>query len=345
MSVSSSIRMNEFGSMPNTLIETAWDTVNRDLLRIFSNLTLVVFLNPFGDDPGKALRDWGLCEPFFFIVFLGLVLPCNFDKDKANVHIKSPAATCTSKPNISKPKQPGLFLQQCNKSPVTTTKPSEKPCAHLVTKKPAAKEEKLRKTQPQRRKSSAEGGGATRGGDSSGGRELRKEGRSSCRERRREQGGGCEEKIRSERSNLSQPPRCHRLVGPPRLGPVRYSRRLSPIVGQPLQGEDTHRKEVVTPLRNCLRRRPDRRRSLRLRRLLALPSPLFPPLVFPPLPILFPNFKTLNRRSPFLRRRSQPHPAPNSREIQTAVRLVLPGELAKHAVSEGTKATTKFTKS
>ncbi len=31
----------------------------------------------------------------------------------------------------------------------------------------------------------------------------------------------------------------------------------------------------------------------------------------------------------------------SSREIQTAVRLVLPGELAKHAVSEGTKAVTK----
>ena len=31
-----------------------------------------------------------------------------------------------------------------------------------------------------------------------------------------------------------------------------------------------------------------------------------------------------------------------SREIQTAIRLVFPGELAKHAVSEGTKAVTKF---
>uniref|UniRef100_A0A669ESI8 Histone H2A n=1 Tax=Oreochromis niloticus TaxID=8128 RepID=A0A669ESI8_ORENI len=31
-----------------------------------------------------------------------------------------------------------------------------------------------------------------------------------------------------------------------------------------------------------------------------------------------------------------------SREIQTAVRLLLPGELAKHAVSEGTKAVTKL---
>ncbi|KAL3209958.1 hypothetical protein MRX96_037596 [Rhipicephalus microplus] len=34
-----------------------------------------------------------------------------------------------------------------------------------------------------------------------------------------------------------------------------------------------------------------------------------------------------------------------SREIQTAVRLLLPGELAKHAVSEGTKAITKYTSS
>lgn len=34
-----------------------------------------------------------------------------------------------------------------------------------------------------------------------------------------------------------------------------------------------------------------------------------------------------------------------SREIQTAIRLLLPGELAKHAVSEGTKAVTKYTSS
>lgn len=33
----------------------------------------------------------------------------------------------------------------------------------------------------------------------------------------------------------------------------------------------------------------------------------------------------------------------SSREVQTAVRLLLPGELSKHAVSEGTKAVTKFT--
>ncbi|CAD6264513.1 unnamed protein product [Miscanthus lutarioriparius] len=38
-------------------------------------------------------------------------------------------------------------------------------------------------------------------------------------------------------------------------------------------------------------------------------------------------------------------PTVTSREIQTSVRLVLPGELAKHAVSEGTKAVTKFTSS
>ncbi|XP_072345720.1 histone H2B 7-like [Scyliorhinus torazame] len=35
----------------------------------------------------------------------------------------------------------------------------------------------------------------------------------------------------------------------------------------------------------------------------------------------------------------------SSREVQTAMRLQLPGELAKHAVSEGTKAVTKYTSS
>ena len=35
----------------------------------------------------------------------------------------------------------------------------------------------------------------------------------------------------------------------------------------------------------------------------------------------------------------------SSREIQTAVRLILPGELGKHAVVEGTKAVTKYTMS
>ncbi|KAH7572588.1 hypothetical protein JRO89_XS04G0278400 [Xanthoceras sorbifolium] len=63
-----------FGPAPNTLTEPVWDTVKRDLSRIVSNLKLVVFPNPFREDPGKALRDWDLWGPFFFIVFLGLTL-------------------------------------------------------------------------------------------------------------------------------------------------------------------------------------------------------------------------------------------------------------------------------
>ena len=34
----------------------------------------------------------------------------------------------------------------------------------------------------------------------------------------------------------------------------------------------------------------------------------------------------------------------SSREIQTSVRLILPGELSKHAISEGTKSVTKVRK-
>ena len=35
----------------------------------------------------------------------------------------------------------------------------------------------------------------------------------------------------------------------------------------------------------------------------------------------------------------------SSRDIHAAVRLLIPGELARHAISEGTKAVTKFTSS
>ena len=73
-SSSSAIAPTGFGPAPNTLTEPVWDTVKRDLSRIVSNLKLVVFPNPYREDPGKALRDWDLWGPFFFIVFLGLAL-------------------------------------------------------------------------------------------------------------------------------------------------------------------------------------------------------------------------------------------------------------------------------
>jgi histone H2B len=55
-------------------------------------------------------------------------------------------------------------------------------------------------------------------------------------------------------------------------------------------------------------------------------------------------FEKLAQEASKLSRYNKKHTI-SSREIQTAVRLVLPGELAKHAVSEGTKAVTKFTSS
>ncbi|CAF1712053.1 protein YIP4b-like [Brassica napus] len=74
-----------FGSPPNTLTEPVWDTVKRDLSRIVSNLKLVVFPNPNREDPGKALRDWDLWGPFFFIVFLGLALSWSASVKKSEV--------------------------------------------------------------------------------------------------------------------------------------------------------------------------------------------------------------------------------------------------------------------
>ncbi|CAI0549908.1 unnamed protein product [Linum tenue] len=67
---SNNIAAAGFGSAPNTLTELVQNMEKRDLTRI---VKLVVFLNPFREDPDKALRDWDLWGLFFFIVFLGLI--------------------------------------------------------------------------------------------------------------------------------------------------------------------------------------------------------------------------------------------------------------------------------
>ncbi|CAF1931807.1 unnamed protein product [Brassica oleracea] len=56
---------------------------------IVSNLKLVVFPNPNREDPGKALRDWDLWGPFFFIVFLGLMLSWSPSVKKAKTSLDS----------------------------------------------------------------------------------------------------------------------------------------------------------------------------------------------------------------------------------------------------------------
>lgn len=53
-------------------------------------------------------------------------------------------------------------------------------------------------------------------------------------------------------------------------------------------------------------------------------------------------FEKISLESTKLLRYSKKHTL-TSKEVQTAVKLLLPGELSKHAVSEGTKAVTKFT--
>ncbi|KAF5177857.1 Histone h2b [Thalictrum thalictroides] len=55
-------------------------------------------------------------------------------------------------------------------------------------------------------------------------------------------------------------------------------------------------------------------------------------------------FEKLAEKSSRLARYNK-KPTITTRETQSAVRLVLPDELAKHAVSKGTKAVTKFTSS
>lgn len=64
-----------FGSGPsNTLDEPVWDTIKRDLLRIYKNLVMVVF--PFKDrsQQSAALRNWDLWGPMIFTLGLAIAL-------------------------------------------------------------------------------------------------------------------------------------------------------------------------------------------------------------------------------------------------------------------------------
>eukprot|EP00249_Psilotum_nudum_P012587 c23870_g1_i1 orf=162-992(-) len=76
-----------FGGGPasNTLTEPVWETIKRDVRRVGNNLKLVVFPNPYREDPGRALRDWDLWGPFFFIIFLGVAISYSATNDKSEV--------------------------------------------------------------------------------------------------------------------------------------------------------------------------------------------------------------------------------------------------------------------
>lgn len=75
------------GAASNTLDEPLWDTIARDVKRIYLNLKLVVF--PFGGDreqQSHALRNWDLWGPMTFTLVLAACLSVGYD----------PPSTCFS---------------------------------------------------------------------------------------------------------------------------------------------------------------------------------------------------------------------------------------------------------
>lgn len=63
-----------FGNVTNTLDEPIWETVKRDVVRIWRNLVMVVF--PFKDrsQQSAALRNWDLWGPMVFTLGLAVTL-------------------------------------------------------------------------------------------------------------------------------------------------------------------------------------------------------------------------------------------------------------------------------
>ena len=61
-------------NITNTLDEPIWETVKRDVIRIYRNLVMVVF--PFKDrsQQSAALRNWDLWGPMVFALGLAVTL-------------------------------------------------------------------------------------------------------------------------------------------------------------------------------------------------------------------------------------------------------------------------------
>ncbi|KAK9818646.1 hypothetical protein WJX74_008394 [Apatococcus lobatus] len=66
----------------NTLDEPVWETILRDVKRIYGNLKLVVF--PFGsrDQQTTALRNWDLWGPMTFALVLSICLAVGTDEQR-----------------------------------------------------------------------------------------------------------------------------------------------------------------------------------------------------------------------------------------------------------------------
>ncbi|KAK9865633.1 hypothetical protein WJX84_005043 [Apatococcus fuscideae] len=69
----------------NTLDEPVWETILRDVKRIYGNLKLVVF--PFGtrDQQTTALRNWDLWGPMTFALVLSICLAVGTDEHQQTV--------------------------------------------------------------------------------------------------------------------------------------------------------------------------------------------------------------------------------------------------------------------
>lgn len=70
-------------------------TLKRDMFRIAVNIRRVVFPSPArAAQSGRPLRDWDLWGPFFFIVFLALILSSSASENKVSIHWKVLQAEC-----------------------------------------------------------------------------------------------------------------------------------------------------------------------------------------------------------------------------------------------------------
>lgn len=77
-----------FGNIDNTLDEPIFETIKRDVKRIYMNLKMVVF--PFKDrsQQSAALRNWDLWGPMVFTLGLAVILSIGAAKPASTFSVR-----------------------------------------------------------------------------------------------------------------------------------------------------------------------------------------------------------------------------------------------------------------
>ena len=114
-----------FGNVTNTLDEPIWETIKRDVIRIYRNLIMVVF--PFKDrsQQSAALRNWDLWGPMVFTLGLAIMLSIGAAKPSSTFSVRRRHRRCSACCPYQNPMH--AYIGFVSSDPLSTSLPSSLP--------------------------------------------------------------------------------------------------------------------------------------------------------------------------------------------------------------------------